>query len=114
MELVSQILTAVLIAVVGVIGAYLSRDSRAKTIAQVIDFLAKDAVIATEKLSTTTKLDGQAQALKARHILEHEMHQLGFSNVQLEQISNAIEHAWAELKSDGTLDAYTKEVTDEA
>lgn len=108
MELVTTILTAALVAVIGVIGAYLNRNDQARAIAQVIDALAKDAVVAVEKLNLDGKLDGKAQAIKARNIVEHELHQLGFSDVQLEQIANAVEHAWAELTADGTLDVYKK------
>lgn len=108
MELFTTILTAVLVAVIGVIGMYLSRNDQARAIAQVIDVLAKDAVVAVEKLNLNGELDGKAQAVKARHIVEHELHQLGFNNVQLEQIANAVEHAWAELTTNGTLDAYKK------
>lgn len=108
MELLTTILTAVLVAVVSAIGVYLNRNDKARAIALTLDLLAKDAVVAVEKLSTAKVMDGKTQALKARNILEHEMHQLGFTDVQLEQISNAVEHAWAELKSDGTLDEYKK------
>lgn len=108
MGLVTTILTAVLVAVVGVVGMYLSRNDQARAIAQVINMLAKDAVVAVEKLNLNGKLDGKAQAVKARNIVEHELHQLGFSNVQLEQIANAVEHAWAELTTNGTLDTYKK------
>lgn len=110
MELVSTILTTALVAIVGVVGAYLNRNDRARTIAQVLDLLAKDAVVAAEKLGAVTGIDGKAQAVKARNIVDHEMRQLGFSSVQLEQIANAVEHAWSELTTDGTLDAYKKGV----
>ncbi|KRL92311.1 hypothetical protein [Limosilactobacillus equigenerosi] len=95
MELLSTILTAILVAIVGAIGGYLNRNDKARTIALTLDLLAKDPVVSVEKLSSAKIMDGKTQALKAWNILEHEIDQLSFTDVQLEQISNAIEHAWA-------------------
>ncbi|WP_054653760.1 phage holin, LLH family [Limosilactobacillus equigenerosi] len=108
MELVTTILTVILIAVVRAIGVGLNRNDKARSIALTLDSLAKDAVVAAEELGKVTGIDGKEQAREARNILRRGMHQLGFTDVQFEQISNAIKHAWAELKVNGTLDEYKK------
>lgn len=85
---------------------------KAKTVIDVINTLAPDAVVAVEKLGLTKQLGGNEKLAQAVNYVQNGLAKLGFTAQDVETIKNAVEKHWADLSANGTLDAYDKKPVD--
>ena len=107
---IADVITAVAVASLPIIITYLSKwlkgNKRAETLVSVLPTLAKGAVVAMQKLGVTEAIEGEAKKSHAAQIVKQALANLGFTNTDEATLQNAIEAAYAQLKADGTLDAY--------
>lgn len=113
---ISEAVIAIVVAIIGVVTPYLAKfvksNKTAQTLVDVLPPLAKDAVVAMQKLGVETYIEGSVKKLKAVKVVEESLAKLGFTEVDKTTIFNAVESAYASLTTDGTLAAY-KQVTAE-
>lgn len=107
---IADVITAVAAVSLPVIVAYVSKwlkgNRTAETLVSVLPTLAKDAVVAMQKLGVTETIEGEIKKSHAIQIVKQALANLGFTNTDETTLKNAIEAAYAQLKADGTLDAY--------
>lgn len=107
---IADVITAVAVASLPIIAAYVSRwlkgNKRAETLVSVLPTLAKDAVVAMQKLGVTEAIEGEVKKSHAVQIVKQALTNLGFNEANEATLANAVESAYAQLKADGTLDAY--------
>lgn len=107
---IADVITAVAVASLPIIITYLSKwlkgNKQAETLVSVLPTLAKDAVVAMQKLGVTEAIEGEVKKSHAAQIVKQALANLGFTNTDEATLQNAIEAAYAQLKADGTLDAY--------
>lgn len=107
---IADVITAVAVATLPVIITYLSKwlkgNKQAETLVSVLPTLAKDAVVAMQKFGVTEAIEGEAKKSHAVQIVMQALASLGFDYTDETTLKNAIEAAYAQLKADGTLDAY--------
>ncbi len=80
------------------VGNVIAKNDKARTVFNVLEPLAKDAVVASQKLGVTEYLSG---AMKKSHAVQSVIKALsdaGFSIKDKQAIENAIEKAYAEQK----------------
>lgn len=109
---ISEAIVAIVVAVIGVVTPYLAKfiksNKTAQTLVDILPTLAKDAVIALQKLGVTTYIEGEVKKSKAGKIVETALKNLGFTEVDEATITNAVESAYASLTADGALATYTQ------
>lgn len=107
---IADVITAVAAVSLPIIITYLSKwlkgNKQAETLVSVLPTLAKDAVIAMQKLGVTEAIEGEIKKSHAVQIVKQALANLGFNDTDEATLQNAIEAAYAQLKADGTLDAY--------
>lgn len=107
---IADVITAVAVASLPIIITYLSKwlkgNRAAETIVSILPTLAKDAVVAMEQLGVEKAIEGEVKKSHAVQIVKQALANLGFTNTDETTLQNAIEAAYAQLKADGTLDAY--------
>lgn len=107
---IADVITAVAVASLPIIITYLSKwlkgNRTAETIVSILPTLAKDAVVAMQKLGVTEAIEGEVKKSHAVQIVKQALANLGFTKTDEVTLQNAIEAAYAQLKADGTLDAY--------
>ena len=107
---IADVITAVAVASLPIIITYLSKwlkgNRTASTIVSILPILAKDAVVAMQKLGVNEAIEGEAKKSHAVQIVMQALASLGFDYTHNTTLKNAIESAYAQLKADGTLDAY--------
>lgn len=107
---IADVITAVAVASLPIIITYLSKwlkgNRTAETIVSILPTLAKDAVVAMEQLGVNEAIEGEVKKSHAVQIVKQALANLGFTNTDETTLQNAIEAAYAQLKADGTLDAY--------
>lgn len=107
---IADVITAVAAVSLPIIAAYVSRwlkgNKRAETLVSVLPTLAKDAVVAMQKLGVTEAIEGEVKKSHAVQIVAKALSDLGFNETNEATFANAVESAYAQLKADGTLDAY--------
>lgn len=107
---IADVITAVAVASLPIIVAYVSKwlkgNRTAETLVSVLPTLAKDAVVAMQKLGVNETLEGVVKKARAVQIVAKALSDLGFNETNEATLANAIESAYAQLKADGTLDAY--------
>lgn len=107
---IADVITAVAAVSLPIIAAYVSKwfkgNKRAETLVSVLPTLAKDAVVAMQKLGVTEAIEGEVKKSHAVQIVKQALANLGFTSTDETTLKNAIEAAYAQLKADGTLDAY--------
>ncbi len=107
---IADVITAVAVASLPIIITYLSKwlkgNRTAETIVSILPILAKDAVVAMQKLGVNEAIEGEAKKSHAVQIVKQALANLGFNETNEATLANAVESAYAQLKADGTLDAY--------
>lgn len=107
---IADVITAVAAVSLPIIVAYVSKwlkgNKQAETLVSVLPTLAKDTVVAMQKLGVTEAIEGEAKKSHAVQIVMQDLASLGFDYTDETTLKNAIEAAYAQLKADGTLDAY--------
>lgn len=97
-ELVVTLLATVLTAVISYCGNVLVKNNRALTIVRALEPLARDAVIAAQKLGVTEYLSGVAKKNYAVRTVTQALLNAGFTVKDEQVIKNAVEKAYAEQK----------------
>lgn len=103
-DVVVTVLATVLTAVISYCGHLLAKNSQALTVLRAIEPLAKDAVIAAQKLGVTEYLSGVAKKNHAVQVVAQALSDAGFTVKDEQVIKNAVEKAYAEQKK--LLDQY--------
>lgn len=111
---IADVITAVAAVSLPIIITYLSKwvkgNRTAETIVSILPNLAKDAVVAMQQLGVEKVIKGEAKKSHAVQIVKQALANLGFTNTDEATLANAVESAYAQLKADGTLDAYPQAV----
>ena len=102
MKDLAQLVLSIAVAVIPVVGVWLSqqiiKNKKALAFTQALIPLAESAVVAAEKLGVTQKLTGAAKKDKAVRFVIDGLKSLGFTEADKVTISNAVEKAFAESK----------------
>lgn len=112
---ITKLITTIAIATIPIIGAYVSKvilgNKQVVNLIQVLSPLAKDAVVAMQKLGVTEFLEGEAKKSGAVKIVNQALTALGFSDADETLIKNAVEKEYALLinELDQTYPQITKE-----
>lgn len=110
-DVVVTVLVTVLTAVITFLGSVIKKNVQARTIFNVLEPLAKDAVVAAQKLGVTEYLSG---AMKKNHAVQAVVQALldaGFTVKDEQVIVNAVEQAYAEQKK--LLDQYPQKTKED-
>ena len=111
---IADVITTVAAVSLPIIITYLSKwvkgNRTAETIVSILPNLAKDTVVAMQQLGVEKVIKGEAKKSHAVQIVKQALANLGFTNTDEATLQNAIEAAYAQLKADGTLDAYPQAV----
>lgn len=110
-DVVVTVLATVLTAVISYCGHLLAKNSQALTILRAIEPLAKDAVIAAQKLGVTEYLSGVAKKNHAVQTVAQALSNAGFTVKDEQVIKNAVEKAYAEQKK--LLDQYPQKTKED-
>ena len=97
-DVVVTVLATVLTAVITFLGSEIKKNVQARTIFNVLEPLAKDAVVAAQKLGVTEYLSG---AMKKNHAIKTVTRALldaGFTVKDEQMIVNAVEQAYAQQR----------------
>ncbi|ASD50640.1 MAG TPA: phage holin [Lactobacillus sp.] len=97
-ELVVTLLATVLTAVISYCGNVLVKNNRALTIVRALEPLAKDAVVAAQKLGVTEYLSGVAKKSHAVQTVAQALSNAGFTVKDEQVIKNAVEKAYAQQR----------------
>lgn len=97
-ELIVTVLATILTAVISYCGHLLAKNSQALTILRAIEPLAKDAVIAAQKLGVTEYLTGAAKKNHAIQSVAQALLNAGFDIKDEQIIANAVEKAFAQQR----------------
>lgn len=100
---IAEIVVAVVVAIIGAVTPYLAKfiksNKTAQTLVEVLPSLAKDAVVAVEKLGVDKYIEGAVKKSKAVEYVMNGLTALGFDKADLTVIENAVEKAYAEAKA---------------
>ena len=112
---ISDLIIAVASAAVPVVFAYIAKflknNKQAMSILDATSPLAKDAVVAAEKLGVDKYVEGEIKKSKAVEYVINGLTALGFDKADLTMIENAVEKAYAEAKT--TLETVYPQKTEE-
>lgn len=112
---ITRLITTIAIAAIPIIGGYIGKvllgNKQVVTLIQVLSPLAKDAVIAMQKLGVTEYLEGEAKKSGAVAIVKQMLTALGLSDADETLIKNAVEKEYALLISE--LDQTYPQMTEE-
>ncbi|MCI1922326.1 MAG: phage holin [Liquorilactobacillus nagelii] len=100
---ISDLVIAIAAAAVPVVFAYITKffkdNKQAMSILDAVSPLAKDAVVAAEKLGVDKYIEGAVKKSKAVEYVMNGLTALGFDKADLTVIENAVEKAYAEAKN---------------
>lgn len=94
-ELIVTLLATILTAVISYCGNVLVKNNRVLTIVRALEPLARDAVIAAQKLGVTEYLSGVAKKNYAVRTVTQALLNAGFTVKDEQVIVNAVEQAYA-------------------
>ncbi len=97
-DVVVTVLVTVLTAVITFLGSEIKKNVQARTIFNVLDPLAKDAVIAAQKLGVTQYLSGAMKKNHAVQAVAQALLDAGFTVKDEQVIVNAVEQAYAKQR----------------
>lgn len=110
-DVIVTVLATFLTAVISYCGSVLIKNNRALTIVRAIEPLAKDAVIAAQKLGVTQYLSGAMKKNHAVQAVAQALLNAGFDIKDEQIIVNAVEKAYAEQKK--LLDQYPQKTKED-
>ena len=96
--------------ITGYVAKAVGKSSALSGLISVLPMVAKDAVVVAEKTGVLDSLTGNEQFAKALATAKAELAKLGYDKVDEQVLVNALEQAYAQLKSAGTLAVYKKPV----
>ncbi|QXC53638.1 holin [Leuconostoc mesenteroides] len=112
---ITKLITTIAITAIPIIGAYVSKvvlgNKQVVNLIQVLSPLAKDAVVAMQKLGVTEFFEGEAKKSGAVKIVTKALIVLGFSDADETLIKNAVEKEYALLINE--LDQTYPQMTEE-
>ena len=112
---ITKLITTIAITAIPIIGAYVSKvilgNKQVVNLIQVLSPLAKDAVVAMQKLGVTEFFEGEAKKSGAVKIVTKALTVLGFSDADETLIKNAVEKEYALLINE--LDQTYPQITEE-
>ncbi|MFT9122676.1 MAG: holin [Leuconostoc mesenteroides] len=112
---ITKLITTIAITAIPIIGAYVSKvilgNKQVVNLIQVLSPLAKDAVVAMQKLGVTEFFEGEAKKSGAVKIVTKALTVLGFSDADETLIKNAVEKEYALLINE--LDQTYPQMTEE-
>ncbi len=97
-DVVVTVLVTVLTAVITFVGSEIKKNVQARTIFNVLEPLAKDAVVAAQKMGATQYLSGVAKKNHAIKTVVKTLSDAGFTVKDGQVIANAVEKAYLEQK----------------
>ena len=97
-DVVVTVLVTVLTAVITFVGSEVKRNMQARTIFNMLEPLAKDAVIAAQKLGVTQYLSGAMKKNHAVQAVSQALLDAGFTVKDEQVIVNAVEQAYAKQR----------------
>ncbi len=97
-DVVVTVLVTVLTAVITFLGSEIKKNVQARTIFNVLDPLAKDAVIAAQKLGVDEYLSGAMKKNHAVQAVAQALSDAGFTVKDEQVIKNAVEQAYAKQR----------------
>lgn len=97
-ELIVTLLATILTAVISYCGNVLVKNNRALTIVRALEPLARDAVIAAQKLGVTEYLSGAMKKNHAVQAVTQALSNAGFTVKDEQIIVNAVEQAYAKQR----------------
>lgn len=105
-EIVISVVVVVIPFIFKQLEKWLEKNQTAKTIVSILPTIAKDAVVVAEKLGVEEKLAGEVKNSKAVGYVTDTLKSLGFTDVDVQIVKNAVETSYAELVKDGILEVY--------
>ncbi|KZD14379.1 holin [Oenococcus oeni] len=108
---ISDLIIAIAVAVIPVIGAYIVKILKANKFVALLTPLAHDAVVAVQKLGVVKYIEGEAKKSKAVEIVVSALTKLGFKKADLTTIENAVEDEYS--KAIKELDVTYPQMTEE-
>lgn len=112
---ITKLITTIAITAIPIIGAYVSKvilgNKQVVNLIQVLSPLAKDAVVAMQKLGVTEFFEGEAKKSGAVKFVTKALTVLGFSDADETLIKNAVEKEYALLINE--LDQTYPQMTEE-
>lgn len=96
--------------ITGYVAKAMGKSSALSGLISVLPMVSKDAVLVAEKTGVLDSLTGNEQFAKALATAKAELAKLGYDKVDEQVLVNALEQAYAQLKSAGTLAVYKKPV----
>ena len=112
---ISDLIIAIASAAVPMVFAYIAKflkdNKQAMSILDAVTPLAKDAVVAVEKLGVDKYIEGAVKKSKAVEYVMNGLTAFGFDKADLTTIENAVEKAYAETKT--TLETVYPQKTEE-
>ena len=109
-DVIVALAVLVLPIITGYIAKAMGKSSSLAGLVNVLPMVAKDAVVVAEKTGVLDSLTGNEQFAKALATTKAELAKLGYDKVDEQVLVNALEQAYAQLKSTGTLAVYKKPV----
>lgn len=104
MQNITDLIVSVVVVVVPVVAGFLTKNilanKKALNLISLLSTLSKEAVVVAEKLGVTTYLTSEIKNSKAVQYVSDELKKLGFTVSDTSAISNAVEKAFAEMKTD--------------
>lgn len=97
-DVVVTVLVTVLTAVITFLGSEIKKNVRARTIFNVLEPLAQDAVVAAQKLGVTEYLSGAMKKNHATKTVTQALLNAGFTVKDEQVIVNAVEQAYAKQR----------------
>lgn len=97
-DVVVIVLVTVLTAVITFLGNEIKKNVRARTIFNVLEPLAKDAVVEAQKLGVTEYLSGAMKKNHAVQVVGQALSDAGFTVKDEQVIVNAVEQAYAKQR----------------
>ncbi len=97
-DVVVTVLVTVLTAVITFLGSEIKKNVQARTIFNVLEPLAKDAVVAAQKLGVTEYLSGAMKKSHAVQAVTQALLDAGFTVKDEQVIVNAVEQAYAKQR----------------
>lgn len=108
-EIVISVVVAVIPFIFKQLEKWLEKNQTARTIVSILPTITKDAVVVAEKLGIEEKLDGEIKNSKAVGYVLDTLKSLGFTDVDVQIVKNAVESSYAELVKNGTLSVYSED-----
>ena len=96
--------------ITGYVAKAMGKSSSLSGLIGVLPMVAKDAVVVAEKTGVLDSLTGNEQFAKALATAKAELAKLGYDKIDEQVLVNALEQAYAQLKSAGTLAVYKNPV----